>query len=583
MSLQKNAQKWAATEPKYAVLLPYCEDDDLNLVKEELKDAEEWVASHDLDDVSVLYIYGVGLGFFYDALKGWLKKKRKRHLVFLEDDLSVIYRLFKTKRGGEILKNPKVHLCYFSEVKEIHTKLEVLMNHHLKAKILVGALPFYERERRFDEVQREVVYESVMRNALFDEYLRYGASFYRNFYQNLRKLPGSYMGNRFFGKFKGVPAIICGAGPSLEKNAHLLKELGDRALIFAGGSAMNALNAKGIIPHFGAGVDPNAMQYDRLASNTAYEVPYFYRNRMFWKAFDHIHGPRLYISGAGGYEVSKYFDEAFGIEEEEIDEGHNVVNFCVEIATRMGCSPIIFAGVDLAFTEKQAYASGIVAERNMENFASENFEDKPIERTDIFGKPIDTLWKWVAESDWTGEYAREHPLITFINATEGGLGFPGVRNLPLAEVSRKFLNRSYDLLGRVHGETQNSACPEVTAQRIEELMSELAASLKRCIEHLNILLEENGKLQKVEDPPVLQTGLAVLAETELEEEPAYRYILEVFSGVSAMLLNYEFRQLKKNKKKRLKLNERKLKFVAQAAEFNLVLLEDALTGKNTYV
>lgn len=606
-SLQKNAQKWGETEAKYAVLLPYSEDEslkfcetggELNLLKDgryfhsekgAFREAEEYFANPDLEKVSVLYVYGVGLGYFFEAAKAWLKKKRRRHLIFLEDDLSVIYRLFETEKGAEILKHPKVHLCYFDEVKALPSKLEVLMNHYLKAKIAIKALPLYEREKgqRFAEVHHEVSHETVMRNALFDEYLRFGAPFYRNFYQNMRQLADSYLGNRFFGQFNGVPAIICGAGPSLEKNAHLLNELKDRALIFAGGSAMNALNAKGIIPHFGAGIDPNAMQYERLASNTAFEVPYFYRNRMFWKAFNHIHGPRLYISGAGGYSVSKYFDQAFGIEEEELDEGHNVINFCVEIAARMGCNPIIFAGVDLAFTEMQAYAEGIVEEAKVEEkalMAAEHFDDRPVKRVDIYGKPVITLWKWTVESEWISKYKHEHPGLSFINSTEGGLGFQGIPNLSLKEVMDKCLGREFDLFSRVHGETQNGFLPQVTRERVDELMEELAASLRRCLEHLETLFAENARVLekiKLKEPlTTLQTGLSVLAETELEEEAAYRYILEDFSGISALMLNYEFRALKqlpkkKQEVKRLKLNERRIRYVAQAAKFNLMLLEGA--------
>ena len=47
-------------------------------------------------------------------------------------------------------------------------------------------------------------------------------------------------------------------------------------------------------PHFAAGIDPNSAQYDRLSTNTAFEVPFFYRNRLFHQAFKTIHGPRLY-------------------------------------------------------------------------------------------------------------------------------------------------------------------------------------------------------------------------------------------------------------------------------------------------
>src|SRR5690606_32776531 len=101
----------------------------------------------------------------------------------------------------------------------------------------------------------------------------------------------------------------------------------------------------------------NPAQYTRLSQNTGYEVPFFYRNRMYHDAFRVIHGSRLYITGSGGYDTAEYFEKKLGIKGgEEIDEGHNVVNFCVEVAHEMGCDPIIFVGMDLAFTGMDTYA-----------------------------------------------------------------------------------------------------------------------------------------------------------------------------------------------------------------------------------
>ena len=81
--------------------------------------------------------------------------------------------------------------------------------------------------------------------------------FFESFYRNIFHLPESYSCNGLAGQFANVPAIICGDRPSLHKNIELLKTLTDRALIFAGNFLLNILNEYGIIPHFGAGVDPN--------------------------------------------------------------------------------------------------------------------------------------------------------------------------------------------------------------------------------------------------------------------------------------------------------------------------------------
>ena len=53
-----------------------------------MKEAEEWFSSLELNQIPLLCVYGVGLGYYYDAIVGWLRENRKRRLIFLEDDLA---------------------------------------------------------------------------------------------------------------------------------------------------------------------------------------------------------------------------------------------------------------------------------------------------------------------------------------------------------------------------------------------------------------------------------------------------------------------------------------------------------------
>ncbi len=214
----------------------------------------------------------------------------------------------------------------------------------------------------------------------------------------------------------------------------MLPALKERALLFAGSSALNALIPKGIIPHFGVAIDPNLAQYSRVAVTQPYAVPFFYRNRLFHEALKAIKGPRLYLTGSGGYDIAHWFEEQLHIEGENLDEGHNVVNFCLEIAQALGCNPIILVGVDLAFTNQQHYADGIIANLNLteEDFKTAgDFESTPLLKKDITGQPVMTLWKWITEADWISKFAHRYPETMILNATEGGLGFQDIPNLTL--------------------------------------------------------------------------------------------------------------------------------------------------------
>jgi hypothetical protein len=556
------------------------------------KEASKWFQTLKLDGIRLLYVYGVGLGAYYFALKNWLSADSERHVVFFEDDPAVMKRFLEQENAQELLSDPQATVCFLKELEDSGGVLETLYWSFVMIPFQTSALESYAKHKsdRFEAFRYKISYSTTMKNALVDEYLRYGVGFFRNFYPNILELHSSYWGNALFGKFPQVPAIICGAGPSLEKQIELLGTLKNRALIFAGGSSLNAISAKSILPHFGAGIDPNPTQYMRLASSQAYEVPFFYRSRMLHDAFMKIRGPRLYISGAGGYDIAEWYEEKWGISSGEfLDEGHNVVNFCTEIACRLGCNPLIYIGMDLAFTDMKAYSGGIEEKVEVSQEAllsAEDEEFRGIWRKDIYGKPILTLWKWVAEADWLAAFAKSHPDTTFINATEGGIGFPGIAHSPFKEAARKHLKKSYDLIGRVHGEIQQAALPSITEDKLISATRGLKESLKKCVENIDILRQELAEEKKSPDTSgTARSGRAALAETDLFDEPAYQYVLDIFHQVYARVQNKKIVRLRVNKNaaltprevalEKIELQMEKLLFLRNVAEANSALIDYA--------
>lgn len=605
---EKNVETWAHERPLEAFHLQNAETDAYPLVKnpngsvnlktpagffysnEPEKDAEEWFKGLSLKGVQVLYVYGVGLGYYYLPLRKWLKEDSKRHAVFFEDDLAVLKRFFEQDLAAEVLADSQVNVTYVENPEDEEGALETIYWSFMQARYTISALNFYALKKHgiYDDFKMKIIYSSTTKNAQINEYLKYGVGFFKNFYPNILELHHSFWGNKLFEKFNGVPAIICGAGPSLDKQLPLLAKLKSRALIFAGGSSLNGLSARNVLPHFGAGIDPNPTQFLRLSSSQAYEVPFFYRSRMLTDAFRMIRGPRLYISGAGGYDLPEFYEEELGLTAEYLDEGHNVVNFCTEIATRMGCSPIIYIGMDLAFTGMKAYSGGIDAKDSVteqELLASDDEDLRAIQRTDIYGKPIYTLWKWISESDWLSAFARNHPEVKLINSTEGGIGFPDVPNIPFKEAVESHLQKGYDLIGRVHGEIQQAKIPQVTADKLTALTKQFQESLTRCIQWIDLLYAEAEKqiqLKVVE--PTAPSGQAALAETELYEEAGYKYLLDLFHQVYARLQTKKATALRLNKEKlteaeihaaKLRLQCEKLQFMRNAALANLAMIEHA--------
>jgi hypothetical protein len=194
------------------------------------------------------------------------------------------------------------------------------------------------------------------------------------------------------GAFEGVPALIVGAGPSLEKNGHLLREFEKRGLVLAGGSALNAID---IEPHFGASIDREA-PYRQFKMQPFSEVPFFYQSRMNPDNFSLLHAERILFPDSSSSAINWLYGE------DPFDGGWTVGNFLTAIAVHMGCSPVVFVGMDLCYENGRKYAQihGDVPDGLVE------------------ARGAITQRDWLMSALWIENLAKGRK---FLNATEGGI------------------------------------------------------------------------------------------------------------------------------------------------------------------
>jgi len=615
-TFELNLKRWSLISPKGAEVVSKTVCDRISLCKSDsgalnlksvvngqtsylssnedpVNEAKEWFSKLSLNNINVIYIYKVGLGYFYDAAKEWLKKSTNRNLVFFEDDPQVIHTFLSCDRATPLLHDSQVVLHLIDHRSPSLPNIAQYTEIYSSLPYIITSL--FQDTPGYQELKFHIDFAVSISKGSTEEYAHHGTGFFRNYFLNFLDLPQASLANQLFGKFKGIPAIICGAGPSLNKNIGLLTSLKDSALIFAGGTALNALNAQNVMPHFGIGIDPNTHQFTRLIMNHGYELPFLYRNRLLHEALELIHGDRLYVTGSSGYGIAKHFEEAMGIFENELEEGFNVLTFSTMIAHAMGCNPIICVGIDLAYSKGASYASGIsshpIHDRS-EDFHTKTIHDDLIVRNDIYGNPVDTLWKWVGESSWYSVFAKAHPDITLFNATEGGLGFPGVQNVPLAELAKVMLKKKSDLQLRIQGEIQNGYMSQVTPETVHNLINAIKGSLQTCSNLYRRIIECTlAKALQIDagvnvDERIEREILEI--SKQLKKEIAFTAFLKVFDQTFSKIKGVEYQRIafeedlfpkKVIEGKNLLLELEKLKYLFQTAQINALHIQKLLNEK----
>lgn len=498
-------------------------------------EANDWFSNLDLTQTTILFVYGIGLGYYFEAARPWLDSSPKHRLVFLESDLAVLNRLLETDMAAELLSHTQVEIQDVSQITADRTSIYWLAWDSVADNAQLTALAAYQNENMpiLSLLSDLIAYEMQQAQSSAREKLGFAIDFFNQFYRNLFVLPDAYLGSALFGKFAGTPAIICGSGPSLEKHLPLLQQLGDKALIFAPGSAANILTANGITPHFGVVVDPNAECYHRVITSRAFTTPFFYRGRVHNEALNTIPGSRLYIGGSGDYSIATWFEEQLGLPLYDIEEGQNVVNFAVSIATHLGCNPIIFVGMDLSLPEGRHYAAGI--ERHplfTQNLLAGDPLGPPTQVHDDKDNTLTTYWPWIAEAQWTDYFSETHPDILFINATEGGLGFSSIENKPLKEVIETYLVKDYDLSQRI-ALALESGKMSIKTSDIESALNTFLKSIQRCKDRCETLLNGGEALPSLE----FTLGPA------FEEEPAYLFLLADFGDFFLQMTHHDLRSI----------------------------------------
>jgi hypothetical protein len=191
---------------------------------------------------------------------------------------------------------------------------------------------------------------------------------YYNMFNNIHEICNNPGINLLKDKFKDLPAIIVGAGPSLTKNMQYLKGIEDKALLIAADAALKPLLDNGIKPHLITTLEREPeiellfkdIHKDKLEGIYLVACPVVY-NEVF-KAYK---GEKIIC-----YRQFDHF-KWIGIERGMLPIKTSPGNMNFNIAEYLGCNTIIMVGQDMALDGDITNVDGAVLGNSQQTYKDE--------------------------------------------------------------------------------------------------------------------------------------------------------------------------------------------------------------------
>ncbi len=410
------------------------------------REAEACVAARpSLAESDWVVVVGLGLGCHLRAIR----RRTSASIVVLEPSLEVI----RTALASRPLALERVRIVASPGALRDHLAAHLT----LRERVSILVLPAYERLfPALGEAARAAMRSGVELAAVTGNTLELRASVWaEHLTANLSQVADRVPAGSLAGWLAGRPAILCAAGPSLDKNVAELRRVDGRAAIVAVNTSLAALERAGVradlvvaleavdVSSQLAGLELNA-RCPRLLDVTAHPA-------LFEGA------PAEVFPFASQITFFQPLTDAAGLGR-GLPIGGSAANAALALVRLAGASPIILCGQDLAYSEDRVYAAGTCFAAMRARPRGSEIELSGLEAKRRLAAPrpeVDTTVERkgaiLAEAYggrgqvWTSvdfNYFRHHferfaelaPGCELVNATEGGARIRGFREQPLADV-----------------------------------------------------------------------------------------------------------------------------------------------------
>ena len=387
-------------------------------------------------------VLGLGLGCQVSEI---IKINSKHAKIFIfEKDPELFALAIREADFTQIFEHPGVKLFVDTDLRDVSHLLEPeRTNFTLNEYCLISQKALVERNFEYYGVLYEEIekYFKESRINLKTQSV-HSKVYYKNIFSNqecLRSSPGI---KNLKDCLSDIPAIICSAGPSLDKNIQLLKSSRKGFFLIAVATALKPLLHNGIQPDVVISIDPDEL--------TIRSFDFFRDSGDTWLVYNAAVPntiPKIFPTRKMAFDLdvhlAKWFNkhsDAKGSLGKTSSVAHSALNF----AEFLACSPVILIGQDLSFQNQRLHCNQSFYFEDSINLVSRfnplyylnrlkylNFGPNLTERIDIFGCQVGST---LAMDSYRQIFSSSlNNSKTVINATEGGVPIKGMKNLSLRE------------------------------------------------------------------------------------------------------------------------------------------------------
>jgi hypothetical protein len=395
---------------------------------------------HDLENYDHIFFFGIGLGYHIKAI---LEKFPHLKFTICEPNLEILSHFLENVNLNDLPTNQLEGIIISSDENELKSHITNL-NRTLKSSTYVCSIPLYENlytkllevvMHSFKEILNSKRSEIAV-NVAFQK--RWTVNSIMNF-RYLLKTP-NILHDIDKDLFKGKPAIIVAAGPSLEEefdNLRFIKK-NNLAYIFSVGSAINSLIEQDIYPDAVCTYDPhevNQIVIKKLKDKPSSNTPLIFGSSVGFETIQDYPGPLLHMIISQDTVAPRFLDTS-----KEIDiilDAPSIAVITFQLLVLLGFDTITLVGQNLSYKKNKLYASGIDYS-HVNNELTEEDTKNLISILDVNGKEVHSNETFILMKKQLELHINSSNIRVF-NTTKDGAHIEGTTFMPLSDVIKNTL------------------------------------------------------------------------------------------------------------------------------------------------